>query len=98
MSRLLLAAVLLGAGCTVHQVVVHRAPPDERPENRDPKPGPGYFWMKGRWTYNPSIDDYAWQPGHWEREQQNRVWIPGYWAPKDDGWLWHEATWEETGR
>ena|SRR5947209_1474621 len=92
-----LALAVALAGCTSTDVVAKRAPPQEREEARDPKPGGDYFWMKGRWLYTPSTDDYSWHPGHWEKERTNRVWIPGYWAPRGDVWVWHEEAWEERG-
>ena len=52
--------------------VVKRDPPVERSEQPDFKPGPEYFWKKGRWVYDPSRDDYNWRGGTWEKERVNR--------------------------
>ncbi len=90
--------VLALSGCTTTEIVARRAPPQERAEQRDPKPGGEYFWMQGHWVYDGPSGDFAWQPGHWEHERSNRIWIPGYWAPREDVWVWHEETWEDRVR
>ena len=97
MSRLhALALALLLAGCTSHEIVVERAPPSDRPDPQDPKPGPDYFWKPGHWRYDAGAPDYVWQPGSWEKERVNRVFLPGFWQHRDDGWVWHEEEWEES--
>jgi hypothetical protein len=95
-SAILLAA--LAAGCTTPPKPIVRAPPQEKVQQPDFKPGPDYFWKKGHWAYDEGRDDYVWITGSWAKERPNRTWIPGYWEYKDGGWLWHEELWEERQR
>jgi len=94
----LLGLALVLPACASKEVVVQKAPPENRPETRDMKPGPDYFWRPGHWVYSSSISDYTWEPGRWIHERQNMVFSPGYWEKKPEGWVWHEDSWEERGR
>ncbi|MEZ0231112.1 MAG: hypothetical protein ACAI25_21025 [Planctomycetota bacterium] len=93
-----LVVLLALAGCATPPKPIKRAPPTDKNERPDFKPGPDYFWKKGHWAYDEPRDDYVWIHGSWDHERSNRTWIPGYWECKDDGWLWHEDLWEERAR
>ncbi len=97
-SGLVLYLALAAAGCTTPPKPINRAPPQDKVEQPDFKPGPDYFWKRGHWAYDEKRDDYVWIPGSWDHERPNRTWIPGHWELKDGGWLWHDEFWEERPR
>ncbi len=99
MKRFAALVLVLLVGCTTAQKPIMRAPPTEKLEKPDFKPGPDYFWKKGHWAYDEPRDDYVWIHGSWDKERPNRTWIPGYWECKDGkNWFWHEEVWEERER
>lgn len=96
---MLLAAALQSlVACTTPPRVVPRTPPAPRAEVRDYKPDPDTFWHEGHWVFNPSLDDFSWEPGHWERNRPSFIWVPGYWEHVETGYVWHDEKWEEKRR
>lgn len=103
MTRLLLAGLLLLAGCAASSPIVEKAPPpipDERPGR---KPAAHVFWQQGHWGWDEGKQLYFWSAGGWAPERKDEVWIPGYWTRVEDGgdvqgWRWVEPRWEPVPR
>jgi len=72
-------------------VIVSSAPPVPRHESVPKRPGPGYVWIGGHWTYEGL---WVWRHGYWARPPRGKsAWVPGRWEPRSKGWVWIEGYW-----
>jgi hypothetical protein len=72
-------------------IIAPGPPPIERQEVVPGRPGPGWVWIRGHWTW---AGRWVWVRGHWARVPRERaVWIPGHWARQGGGWVWVEGHW-----
>jgi hypothetical protein len=75
------------------EVVANETPPAEIVETIPVAPGPDYFWIGGRWSWNGR---WTWVHGHYERHPHfhpGAGWEAGRWDRKGNGWVWHEGHW-----
>ena len=73
-------------------VVVRVAPPPLRHERRPHRPGPGFAWVNGFWTYRGG--QYVWVSGHWDRiSRGHRVWVEPRWERRGDTYVFIEGRW-----
>jgi hypothetical protein len=84
------AGVEIGINIGGPEVIVRSAPPPERFEPVPMAPGPGFVWIRGRWSWRH--DRWEWINGHWDRAAQpGSTWIAGQWVPRGGGWFWVEG-------
>lgn len=92
-----LAAVPL-SGCagtgTATLVVREESPPPSRVERVEYRPG--YVFIQGHWTRYAGRQ-WAWQPGHYERERPGYVYIEGRWRSDRGGHVWVDGEWRQRG-
>jgi hypothetical protein len=81
-----LAALL--ADCIVYPTI---GPPALRAEAAIGRPGPGYVWISGYWTW--SGGGYRWHSGYWARARRGRAWVDGRWEQRGQRWAWHKGYW-----
>ena len=65
------------------------APPVLREERWAPRPG--FVWVRGYWDWRG--DQWAWMPGHYERERVGYIWRDPRWEPRDGVYVRVEGTW-----
>jgi hypothetical protein len=72
-------------------------PPPMRRQFRPARPGPGFVWQDGFWSFRGS-SGWAWTPGLWVvPPSPGVVWAPGGWHHARNGWRWHGGSWRGGG-
>jgi hypothetical protein len=66
-----------------------QAPPPPRVENVNARRG--FIWVRGRWEWNGS--DWAWTPGHYERERAGYIYREPRWEQRDGVYVKIDGTW-----
>ena len=65
------------------------APPVLRVERWDPRPG--FVFIRGHWEWRDG--EWAWMPGHYERERAGYIYREPRWEQRDGAWVSIEGTW-----
>lgn len=78
-------------------IVTPDPPPPPRDVTRPPKPGDGFLWIAGHWSFNNGKFDWTagewrkvpdpgfiWVDGGWTRTPKGYKYLPGYWDRKAD--------------
>lgn len=91
----LIAGLLLGCGSIANAQVSFGIrigpPPAVRTENRPPRPGPDFIWVRGYWYPDPDGDGhYAWHNGYWTRPPyEGANWVP----PHRENGMFYDGYW-----
>jgi hypothetical protein len=65
------------------------APPAVRVERYDTRSG--FIWVRGYWDWRG--DQWAWVPGHYERERAGYVYREPRWEQRDGAWISVQGSW-----
>ena len=95
-------ALVIGAaslsGCatvTPRSAYASEPPPSDQPEAVPDRPGPGYAWAPGHWTWQSDAKRFTWVPGEWLliRHPHHTRWVAGHWAQTPKGYRWMPGHW-----
>lgn len=65
------------------------APPAVRVERWSPRSG--YVWVNGYWDWQG--DQWAWVPGHYERERRGQIYRSPRWEQRNGAWVTVQGGW-----
>ena len=65
--------------------VVEQAPPPPPPEQVGPPPGPDFFYIHGRWSWQGR---WVWVGGHYEHHRPGARFYEGHWDHHDGHYVW----------
>jgi len=74
------------------QIIVTAPPPPIRIEHRGHRPGRGYVWISGYWSYEAGR--HVWVAGRWMLPPRgHRVWVEPRWEHRGGSYVFIEGTW-----
>lgn len=98
-----LAAGLAAGGCAAFlsspsagskvRVMVPKAPPAAKAENKPAAARPGHFWVRGYWDWVPRASIFQWRPGQFKKVRPNRRYVRARYTRKDGQWIYRIPHW-----
>ncbi|HXU74371.1 MAG TPA: YXWGXW repeat-containing protein [Polyangia bacterium] len=78
---------------TSQQLVIEvpNAPPDPKPEEKMPCPGPGHIWVAGYWDYIGG--QHVWRDGRWVQGKPDYEYVRARYEFDGKAWQFHVPHW-----